>query len=101
MVNFRLFREEVLHRSVRGIKRLTPFAEDVDVCLIINKNLYAQLVDTPPPDSENVFQLRCRWLVTQGSEQKGNWNWSYPLPKDSEQSLQKSNKRTHILIKPI
>jgi len=98
MVNFGLFREEVLLHSVRGIKRPTLFAEDVDVCLIINKNLHAQLVDTLPPDSENVFQLRCRWLVTQGSKQKGYWNWSYSLPQDSEQSLQKSNKRTRKLI---
>ena len=68
MVNFRLSREEVLHHSVRDIKRLTLFAEDVDVCPITNKNQHAQLVDTQLPDSENVHQLKCRWLVTQSSK---------------------------------
>jgi len=54
MVNIRLFREEVLHHSVRDIKRPTLFAEDVDACPIINKNRHVQLVATLLPDSENV-----------------------------------------------
>ena len=55
MVNFRLYREEVLHHLVRGIKRPTLFAEDVDACPIINKKQHAQLVDTQLPDSESVI----------------------------------------------
>jgi hypothetical protein len=54
MVIFRLFREEVLHHSVRDIKRLILFAEDADVCPTTNKNQHVQPVATQLLGSENV-----------------------------------------------
>ena len=64
MVIVDLLRDEAHLHSVRGIKRLTPFAEDADACLIINKKAHAQHVATQLPGLENVHELRFRRLVT-------------------------------------
>ena len=54
MVIVDLLRDEAHLHSVRGIKRLTPFAEDADACPIINKKAHAQHVATQLPGLENV-----------------------------------------------
>ncbi len=64
MVIVELLRDEAHLHSVRGIKRPTPFAEDADACLIINKKAHVQHVATPLPGSENVQWLPFRRLVT-------------------------------------
>ena len=55
MVRIVLFRVEEHHHSVKDIKKLTLYAEDVVEWASINKTAPALLVVIPQPDSEDVF----------------------------------------------
>ena len=55
MVKFFLFRVEELHHSVKGILKLTLFAEDVVEWAIISKITLVAHADTQLPDSEDVI----------------------------------------------
>ena len=58
MVNFiDNFRVEEHHHSVKDIKKPTPCAEDVAEWASINKTELVLLVDTQPPDLEDVFLI--------------------------------------------